>query len=88
MATATEADRLSLAEIRAEIEHVSKRRAEVLYALSFGHDRALVRERATLDERLAGLWETHRFVRARLRYGDGDEIKRRARIEERLNLAA
>jgi hypothetical protein len=88
MATATEADRLSRAEIRAAIEHVSKQRAEVLHALSLGHDRALARERATLDDRLAGLWETHRLVRARLRYGDRNEIKRRARTEERLNRAA
>jgi hypothetical protein len=88
MATATEADRLTPAEIRAEIERVSKRRAEVLHALSFSRDRALVRERTMLDERLAALWEAHRLVRARLRYGDRDEIVRRARTEERLHRAA
>jgi hypothetical protein len=88
MATATEADRLTRAEIRAEIERVLRRRAEVLHALSLSSDRTLVRERAMLDERLTALWEAHRLVRARLRYGDRDEIIRRARTEERLHRAA
>ena len=81
---ATESERASLRELRAQIEHAAGRRAELLRVLSEGHNRELVSACARLDRRLAALWEEHRLLRARFRYGEPAEIKRRARHEERL----
>jgi hypothetical protein len=41
-----------------------------------------------LDVRLQELWEQHRAERARLRFGEREDIVRRARAEERLERAA
>ena len=41
-----------------------------------------------LDARLEGLWHQHRAERARIRFGEREEIVRRARAEERLERAA
>jgi len=41
-----------------------------------------------IDERLQGLWDEHRAERARIRFGEREEIVRRARAEERLERAA
>jgi hypothetical protein len=73
-----------LAEISAEIEHAATQRAELLRKLSEHHDRRTVSECADLDDRIAGLWELRRLVRARLLYGNSNEIKQRARHEERI----
>jgi hypothetical protein len=81
---ATESEHGSLRELRAQIEHAAGRRAELLRVLSEGHDRELVSACERLDRRLAGLWEAHRLLRARLRYGEPAEIKQRARNEERV----
>ena len=81
---ATESEHGSLRELHAQIEHAAGRRAELLRVLSEGHDRELVSACARLDRRLAGLWEAHRLLRARLRYGEPAEIKQRARHEERV----
>ena len=81
---ATESEHGSLRELHAQIEHAARRRAELLRMLSEGHDRELVSACARLDRRLAGLWEAHRLLRARLRYGEPAEIKQRARHEERV----
>jgi hypothetical protein len=81
---ATESGHGSLRALRAQIEHAAGRRAELLRALSDQHDRELAAACARLDRRLAGLWEAHRLLRARLRYGEPAEIKRRARNEERV----
>jgi hypothetical protein len=78
----------SLAEISAEIEQAARQRNELLRTLSERHDRKLVSECAALDKRLARLWESHRLLRARLRYGSRTEIKARARHEERVLRAA
>ena len=41
-----------------------------------------------LEERLAALWDEQRALKARARFGDRDEIIKRARHEERLARAA
>ena len=41
-----------------------------------------------IDARLTELWETLRLEKARLRFGERDDIVRRARAEERLERAA
>ena len=81
---ATESQQGSLRELRAQIEQAAGRRAELLRVLSECHNREIVAACARLDRRLAGLWEAHRLLRARLRYGEPAEIKQRARHEERV----
>jgi hypothetical protein len=78
----------SLREIRTEIERLSDERQEILHVLAEGHDPKLVAERARLEERIAELWERYRNERARLRFGEREEIIARARHEERLERAA
>ena len=78
----------SLEEIRQEIDRLSDRRAEVLHALSEGHDAALTEEHQRLDEQLAVLWDEQRATKATIRFGDRDLIIQRARHEERLSRAA
>ncbi len=77
-----------MSDIREEIERLTRRRAELFHALSEGHDAALAAERTQLEQRIAELWDEHRAARARLRFGDRDNIIRRARTEERLERAA
>lgn len=78
----------SLHDIRTEIERLSERKRELLHTLSEQHDAVLVAERAELEERIADLWNEYRNERARLRFGERDEIIARARHEERLERAA
>ena len=78
----------TLDEIRAEIDRLSDRRAEVLHELAEGHDAALTAEHQRLDEQLAELWDEQRTVKATIRFGDRDLIIQRARHEERLSRAA
>ena len=75
-------------EIRAEIERASERRAELYRALSKGHDSALAAELKDIGARIEGLWDEHRAVKAELRFGPRDDIRKRARAEERLERAA
>jgi hypothetical protein len=75
-------------EIRAEIERASERRAELYRALSKGHDSALAAELKDIGARIDGLWDEHRAVKAELRFGPRDDIRKRARAEERLERAA
>jgi hypothetical protein len=56
--------------------------------LSEGHDGTLAAELHELEERLARLWDEHRMLKARARFGDREEIIKRARHEERLARAA
>jgi galactokinase/mevalonate kinase-like predicted kinase len=77
-----------LSEIRAEIDRVSDRRAELWHVLSTGHDAQISADVKDLDQRLERLWDEHRAVKAQLRFGDRDEIIKRARHEERLARAA
>ena len=78
----------SLNDIRAEIEALTERRAQLLHALSEQHDAALTAEHSSIEAEIAKLWEEHRVERARVRFGERDEIIQRARHEERLERAA
>jgi hypothetical protein len=78
----------TLDQIRAQIDLATERRAELWHSLSEGHDPALAAELHELEGRLARLWDEHRMVKARARFGDRDEIIKRARHEERLARAA
>ena len=79
---------MTLPEIHAEIERASDRRAELWHALSEGHDPSAAAELKALDEHLAALWDEHRSEKARLRFGERENIVARARVEERLERAA
>jgi hypothetical protein len=78
----------TLTEIRSETERASEERAALLHRLSEGHDVVLAAELRELDARIADLWEEHRQARAQARFGDREEIIRRARLEERIDRAA
>jgi hypothetical protein len=78
----------TLNEIRAEIERASEERAVLLQRLSAGHDVVLADELRKLNARIEKLWDEHREARVRARYGDRNEIIRRARLEERIDRAA
>jgi hypothetical protein len=75
-------------DIRAEIERASERRAELYRALSKGHDSALAAELKDIGANIDGLWDEHRAVKAELRFGPRENIRKRARAEERLERAA
>ena len=78
----------TLDTIRLEIERATDRRAELLHVLAEGHDAAAAAEHAEVEERIASLWNEYREARVRGRFGDRDEIIKRARLEERLERAA
>jgi ABC-type phosphate transport system auxiliary subunit len=78
----------SLHDIRTEIERLSEQKRELLHTLGERHDAVLVAERVELEERIAQLWNEYRNERARLLFGERDEIIARARHEERLERAA
>jgi Protein of unknown function (DUF2630) len=78
----------TLAEIHAEIERLSEERAELWHQLSAEFDPQLRDEIHRLDTELDRLWDDHRSLRARLRFGDRSSIVARARVEERLERAA
>jgi hypothetical protein len=78
----------TLEDIHAELDSASERRSELFHLLSNGHDAALSAELHELEERIAALWDEHRALKARERFGDRDEIIKRARHEERLARAA
>ncbi len=75
-------------EIHEEIDALSERRRELWRALGEGRDEAVAGELKELDERLAKLWDEHRALRARVRFGERERIIARARAEERLERAA
>ena len=78
----------TIASIHEEIDRLSERRAELWHRLSDGRDPQLVEEIKALDEQLESLWNEHRAIRARIRFGERDQIVKRARAEERLERAA
>lgn len=78
----------TIAHIHAEIDRLTERRNELWHALSEARDPAAAAEVKELEERLAALWDAHRAERARLRFGERDDIVKRARAEERLERAA
>jgi hypothetical protein len=75
-------------QIHEEIEGLSETRQELWQRLSSGLDPSVKDEIKVLDDRLQELWQALRLEKARLRFGERDEIVRRARAEERLERAA
>ncbi len=75
-------------EIHAEIERLSEERTELWQTLSYGRQQVVIDEIKHIDEQLVTLWDEHRAERARIRFGERDDIVRRARQEERLERAA
>ena len=78
----------TIEEIRAELDRATERRSELFHLLSDGHNAELSAELHELEHRIAALWDEHRTLRAQERFGDRDEIIKRARHEERLARAA
>ena len=79
---------MSLDQIHTKIDELSERRGELRNRLSEGLSPEIVQEIKDLDARLDELWAAHRAERARLRFGEREEIVRRARADERLERAA
>jgi hypothetical protein len=77
-----------ITEIHAEIDRLSSERTTLWHQLSQGHDAQTSAEVKRLDARLVELWEEHRAIKARLRFGERERIIARARQEERLERAA
>jgi len=75
-------------QIHVEIERLSEERQDLWHLLSQGLDHTVKDEIKELDDRLQELWEALRMEKARLRFGEREEIVRRARAEERLERAA
>jgi hypothetical protein len=75
-------------EIHIEIEQLSEKRQDLWHRLSDGLDPTVATEIKEIDAQLEDLWETLRHEKARLRFGEREEIVRRARAEERLERAA
>ena len=75
-------------QIHTEIEELSEKRQELWHRLSYGLDPDVATEIKEIDARLEDLWESLRHEKARLRFGEREEIVRRARAEERLERAA
>ncbi len=77
-----------IATIHEEIDEVSERRAELWHRLSEGRNPDVVAQIKALDEQLDGLYNEQRLIRARIRFGEREQIVKRARAEERLERAA
>jgi hypothetical protein len=75
-------------QIHTEIEVLSEERQELWQRLSEGLDTSVQTQIKELDERLQALWQSLRIEKARLVFGEREEIVRRARAEERLERAA
>lgn len=75
-------------QIHTEIERLSEERQELWHQLSDGLDTSVKSQIKELDERLQSLWQSLRLEKARLQFGEREEIVRRARAEERLERAA
>ena len=78
----------TIEQIHSELDSATERRSELWHLLSDGHDAVLSDELHELEERIAALWDEHRTLRAQERFGDREEIIKRARHEERLARAA
>ncbi len=75
-------------QIHTEIEQLSEERQVLWQQLSQGLDSTVKDEIKALDARLQELWQALRMEKARLRFGEREEIVRRARADERLERAA
>ena len=78
----------TLNEIHQEIERLSEQRTELWHRLSDEYDPEVREEIRAIDAQLDKLWDEHRALRARVRFGDREAIVARARVEERLERAA
>jgi hypothetical protein len=78
----------TLSDIHTEIERLSEERGELWHRLSAEHDPEIREEIRRIDAKLDALWDEHRALRARVRFGDRSAIVARARVEERLERAA
>ncbi len=78
----------TIATIHQEIDEVSERRAELWHQLSDGRNPEVAAQIKVLDEKLESLWNEHRQTRANIRFGEREQIVKRARAEERLERAA
>lgn len=78
----------TITSIHEEIDQLSERRVHLWNSLSDGRDPATMEEIKRLDVQLETLWASIRAERARIRFGERQEIVRRARQEERLERAA
>ena len=78
----------TLEGIHQEIEVLSEERSELWHRLSAEYDPTVRENIRTLDQKLDALWDEHRALRARVRFGDREHIVARARVEERLERAA
>jgi hypothetical protein len=81
-------DSVTIPQIHIEIEQLSEQRHELWHRLSDGLDLTAQAEIKDLDAKLVDLWETLRIEKARIVFGEREEIVRRARAEERLERAA
>ena len=86
--TLTFSNRVTTDQIHTEIERISEERQELWQRLSEGLDTTVQGQIKDLDARLQELWQSLRQEKARLRFGEREEIVRRARAEERLERAA
>jgi hypothetical protein len=75
-------------QIHDQIDALSEQRQQLWTQLSAGLDPNVRGEIKQIDARLEELWQELRLAKARLRFGERDEIVRRARAEERLERAA
>jgi DNA-binding transcriptional regulator GbsR (MarR family) len=75
-------------QLHSEIEQLSEERQVLWQRLSQGLDSTVKDEIKDLDAHLQELWQALRMEKARLRFGEREEIVRRARAEERLERAA
>ena len=75
-------------QLHTEIEQLSEERQVLWQRLSEGLDTSVQGQIKELDARLQELWQALRSEKARLRFGEREEIVRRARAEERLERAA
>ena len=78
----------TFSEIHQEIERLSEERGQLWHELSAEYDAGIVADIHRLDAELDRLWDEHRALRARVRFGDRNQIVARARVEERLERAA
>jgi hypothetical protein len=78
----------TLDAIHKEIDILSEERSELWHRLSAEYQPGIREEIRALDDKLDGLWDEHRALRARVRFGDREAIVARARVEERLERAA
>jgi hypothetical protein len=85
---ALRSDMSTIERIHLEIDELSERRVQLWNRLAEGRDSTVQHELKALETRLEGLWQAHRAERARIRFGERDQIVKRARAEERLERAA